>query len=120
VSYELSLAPDLDRGGHSYRAELAGELEADTVRELSEWLDDAKQNPDARFVLDLSAATGGGRRARGELRALLRRHDDLRAGGRLTLLEPPRARRRTLSGAAGAVAALPFLERAITSGPLSL
>lgn len=121
MPYELSLTPDRDRGGHRYSASLAGELDPASLRELSEWLDDAKQNPDARFVIDLSEATGSTRRARGELRALLRRHADLRDGGRLTVLGPPNSsRRRTLSGAAGAVAALPFLERAITSGPLSL
>jgi hypothetical protein len=108
VSYELSLAPDLDRGGHIYRAELPGELEPASVLELSEWLDDAKQNPDARFVVDLSASTGAGRRARAELRALMRRHSDLSDRQRLTLLAAPRARRRV---AAGGTSGGPLLKR---------
>ena len=66
MPYELSLEPDRDRGGHVYRAVVAGELEADAVRELSDWLADAKQNPDASFVVDLSRSTGSAR-ARVEL-----------------------------------------------------
>jgi hypothetical protein len=96
VPYELSLEPDLDRGGHVYRAAVSGELEAADVRELSDWLADAKLNPDARFEVDLSAsfASAG---ARLELRALLRRHADLQPSRRLSLLAP---RRRPAAAAA--------------------
>jgi hypothetical protein len=90
VTYELSLEPDLDRGGHVYRASVAGEVEPDAVRELSDWLADAKQNPDASFVIDLSASAASPR-ARVELRALLRRHADLKPERRLSILTPRRS-----------------------------
>lgn len=90
MPYEMSLEPDLDRGGHLYRAALSGELEPTAVRRLSEWLGDAKVNPDARFVIDLTAVSATGTRARLELRALMRRHAELRAAGRLSVLAPPR------------------------------
>jgi hypothetical protein len=106
VPYELSLAPDLDRGGHLYRAALSGELEPSSVRELSEWLADAKQNPDARFVIDLTGTTGSGRRARGEMRALLRRHSDLDERQRLTVLAPPRAEKRRATAGVASLTAL--------------
>jgi hypothetical protein len=96
VPYELSLEPDLDRGGHVYRAAVSGELEPADVRELSDWLANAKLNPDARFVVDLSAAFASAR-ARLELRALLRRHADLQPSRRLSLLAP---RRRPAAAAA--------------------
>jgi hypothetical protein len=85
VTYDLSLEPDRDRGGHVYRASLSGDLEPDAVRELSDWLGHAKQNPDASFVLDVSAATPSAG-ARIELRALLRRHADLTPARRLSIL----------------------------------
>jgi hypothetical protein len=90
VRYELTLEPDLDRGGHVYRASVPGELDPASVRDLSDWLADAKQNPDARFVIDLSESTSTGR-ARIELRALLRRHADLQPSRRLSILTPPRS-----------------------------
>ena len=90
MTYELSLEPDLDRGGHVYRASVAGELDPAAVRELSDWLGDAKQNPDASFVIDLSASEPSAR-ARIELRALLRRHADLKPARRLSILTPRRS-----------------------------
>jgi hypothetical protein len=114
VPYELSLAPDPDRGGHRYRAALSGELEPAAVRQLSEWLDDAKQNPDASFLIDLSATTATSRRGRLEMRALLRRHDDLHEQRRLSVLPGPRRGRRAVT-AAVAPAAVPFIERALTA-----
>lgn len=90
MPYELSLEPNVDRGGSVYRAVLAGELEAAAVRRLSDWLADARQNPDASFVIDLSASGQSSRRARTELRALLRRHADLRDSRRLSVVESPR------------------------------
>jgi hypothetical protein len=114
VPYELSLAPDHDRGGHRYSAVLSGELEPEAVRQLSEWLDDAKQNPDASFLIDLSATTATSRRARTEMQALLRRHDDLQERGRLSVLRAPRRSRRA-AAAAVAPAAVPFIERALTA-----
>ena len=105
MPYELSLAPDPDRGGHRYRATLSGELEPAAVRRLSEWLADAKQNPDATFVIDLSGTTSTSRRARLEMRALLRRHRDLQQGRRLSVLAKPRTGRRALAG--GLAASLP-------------
>jgi hypothetical protein len=93
VPYELTLEPDLDRGGHVYRASISGELDPAAVRELSDWLGDAKQNPDARFVIDLSGSHASAR-ARLELRALLRRHADLQPSRRLRLLAPRRSAAR--------------------------
>jgi hypothetical protein len=105
VPYELSLAPDRDRGGHRYSATLSGELEPAAVRRLSDWLAVAKQNPDATFVIDLSETTGTSRRARVEMRALLRRHRDLREQRRLSVLSRPRTGPRALAG--GLAASLP-------------
>lgn len=84
MPYELSLEPDLDRGGHVYRAVLGGDVDPDAVRELSEWLSAAKQNPDASFVVDVSHATTSAR-GRFELRALMRRHSDLQVARRLSI-----------------------------------
>jgi len=89
VPYELSLEPDLDRGGHVYRAVVTGEFDPGAARELSDWVDDAKQNPDASFVIDLSASAATGR-ARIELRSLLRRHADLQPSRRLSVVAPRR------------------------------
>jgi hypothetical protein len=88
VPYDLSLEPDHDRGGHIYRALLSGELEAEEVRHLSDWLADARQNPDASFVIDTSAVRNAGRRARLEMRTLIRRHADLRETRRLSVPSP--------------------------------
>jgi hypothetical protein len=95
VPYELTLEPDRDRGGHVYRAVLSGELDPAAVRELNDWLCDAKQNPDASFVVDLSQSTGSSR-ARFEMRSLLRRHADLQLSRRLSILAP---RRRSAAAA---------------------
>jgi hypothetical protein len=118
MPYELSLAPDPDRGGHRYVAGLSGQLEPATVRELSEWLADAKQNPDASFVIDLTRSTRSARRARLEMRALLRRHDDLRAAGRLSVLGASGrdSRRRVLAGLAAPIAAGALVESVVASG----
>jgi hypothetical protein len=89
MSYELSLEPDRDRGGHVYRAVVSGELEAAAVRELSEWLGNAKQIPDASFVIDLSESVASAQ-ARLELRSLLRTHADLQPSRRLSVLAPQR------------------------------
>jgi hypothetical protein len=89
MPYELSLEPDLDRGGHVYRAVLSGELDPAAVQELSDWLGDAKQNPDASFVVDLSQSTSTAR-ARFALRALLRSHADLQLSRRLSIRAPRR------------------------------
>ena len=89
MSYALSLDPDLDRGGHVYRASVTGDLEPAAVRELSDWLDNAKQNPDASFVIDLSEADALPH-ARIELRELLRRHADLKPARRLSIVVPAR------------------------------
>jgi hypothetical protein len=103
MPYELSLEPDPDRGGHVYRASLSGELEPEALRELSDWLADARLNPDASFAIDLSATTGSSRRARGELRALLRRHAELGDARRLTVVAPPRRSRATAGSPAAAL-----------------
>jgi hypothetical protein len=86
---ELSLEADHDRGGHVYRAVLTGALDPAAVHELSDWVGDAKQNPDASFVIDLSESACTPR-ARFELRTLLRRHADLQATRRLSVLAPRR------------------------------
>jgi hypothetical protein len=96
VPYELSLEPDHDRGGHVYSAVVSGELEPAAVRELSDWVSDAKQNPDASFVIDLSQSTCSAR-TRLELRSLIRRHADLQATRRLSVRVP---RRRSAAAAA--------------------
>src|SRR3954463_16577533 len=75
--------------GHWSRAVWRGELEPADIRELSDCLADAKQNPDASFVVDLSAATASAP-ARLELSALIRRHADMQPSRRLSLLAPHR------------------------------
>jgi hypothetical protein len=92
VPYELTLETDHDRGGHIYRAVVSGELDPAAVRELSDWVGDAKQNPHASFVVDLSRSTSSAR-ARMELRSLLRRHADLQPARRLSVLTPRRSPR---------------------------
>jgi hypothetical protein len=79
-----------------YRAVLAGELDAADVHELSAWLGDAKQNPDASFVVDLSDSAPSAQ-ARLALRSLLRRHADLQPARRLSVIAP---RRRAAAAAA--------------------
>jgi hypothetical protein len=108
MPYEMSLEPDLDRGGHLYRAVLSGELDPVALRRLSQWPGDAKLNPDASFVIDLTRTTGASRRARVELRAMLRRHAELRDSRRLSVLARPR-RSAAASLATAPVAGAPFL-----------
>jgi hypothetical protein len=87
MACQLTLAPDIDRGGHRYSAALTGHVDAAAIAELSDWLADAKQNPDARFELDLSGAEALGDVESAALDALLARHHELRAERRLTLIE---------------------------------
>jgi hypothetical protein len=90
VPYELSLEPDPDRGGSVYRVLFERSVEASAVRRLSDWLADARLNPDARFVIDLSEGARTTPRARFELRALLRRHSQLASERRLVVVTPAR------------------------------
>jgi hypothetical protein len=106
MPYEMSLEPDRDRGGHRYEASVSGQLDAAALRGLSDWMADARQNPDASFVVDLSRSTGASARARLEVRSLLRRHRSLVAERRLTVIQPARASRRRGAAAAPTVAAL--------------
>ena len=90
MPYDLTLATDPDRGGSVYHARFARSVEPAALRRLSDWLDDARLNPDARFVIDLSEGARTTPRARFELRALLRRHRQLTATRRLTVVTPAR------------------------------
>src|SRR3954447_17405566 len=103
MPYELSLEPDVDRGGSVYRAHFERSMEASSVRQLSDWLADARLNPDARFVIDLSEGARTTPRARMELRALLRRHRQLTAARRLEVVTPARR------SSAGALQMAPML-----------
>jgi hypothetical protein len=109
MPYELTLEPDRDRGGSRYRVALSGEVAPVVVRQLSDWLADAMQNPDASFEIDLSEAGRTSPRMRLELRSLVRRHRALVEQRRLTVLAPRRWGRRTGAAAAPASAVL-FLE----------
>jgi hypothetical protein len=106
MPYEMSLEPDRDRGGHRYEASVSGPLDAAAIRGLSDWMADARLNPDASFVIDLSRATGTSTRARLEVRSLLRRHRSLVAERRLTVVQPARASRPRRATAAPTIAAL--------------
>ena len=90
MPYELTLTPDLDRGGSVYRVAFESDVEPAAVRNLSDWLADARLNPDASFVIDLSEGARTTPRARFELRALLRRHRQLRIERRLSVVTPAR------------------------------
>src|SRR4051795_347485 len=90
MPYELSLEPDLDRGGSVYRVLFESAVEPSAIRGLSDWLPDARLNPDARFVIDLSEGAPTTPRARFELRALLRPHRQLTAERRLSVVTPAR------------------------------
>jgi hypothetical protein len=90
MPYELTLEPDLDRGGSVYHVAFEREVEASAVRRLSDWLADARLNPDASFVIDLSEGARTTPRARFEMRALLRRHRQLTAARRLSVVTPAR------------------------------
>jgi hypothetical protein len=100
MAYELTLEPDRDRGGSRYRVTLSGEVAPAVLRQLSDWLADAMQNPDASFEIDLSEARRTTPRARLELAALMRRHRSLVDERRLVVVTPRRGRRRTVAGAA--------------------
>jgi hypothetical protein len=104
MAYELTLEPDRDRGGSRYRVALSGDVAPAVLRQLSDWLADAMQNPAASFEIDLTEAGRASPRARLELRALVRRHRELVEQRRLSVLSPRRARRR-VAGAAGQVGA---------------
>src|SRR3954451_22254480 len=103
MPYELSLEPDLDRGGSVYRVLFESAVEPSAIRGLSACLADARLNPDARFVIDLSEGARTTPRARMELRALLRRHRQLTAARRLEVVTPARR------SSAGALQMAPML-----------
>jgi hypothetical protein len=104
VPFDLTLATDPDRGGSVYHATFSRSVEPAALRRLSDWLDDARLNPDARFVIDLSEGARTTPRARFELRALLRRHRQLTAARRLMVVTPARK-----SAAAGALQVAPVV-----------
>jgi hypothetical protein len=108
MAYELTLEPDRDRGGSRYRVALSGDVAPAVVRQLSDWLADAMQNPAASFEIDLTEAGRTSPRARLELRALMRRHRALVEERRLSVVTPRRWRRRAAAaaGPAGASASL--------------
>jgi hypothetical protein len=106
MAYELTLEPDRDRGGSRYRVSLSGDVAPAVLRQLSDWLADAMQNPAASFEINVSEAARTGPRARLELRALVRRHRALVEQRRLSVITPRRARRRTGAAAAPASAAM--------------
>jgi hypothetical protein len=108
MPYELSLEPDLDRGGSVYRVLFESTVEASAVRSLSDWLADARLNPDARFVIDLSEGARTTPRARMELRTLLRRHRQLTAARRLSVLTPARRSATAMQMAPMLALSLPF------------
>ena len=90
MPYELTLEPDHDRGGSVYTVAFGRLVESSEIRRLSDWLADARLNPDASFVIDLPEAARTTPRARLELRALLRRHRQLTAARRLSVVTPAR------------------------------
>jgi hypothetical protein len=65
-----------------YEVVVVDELDGATARHLGDWLDAAQMNPDARFRIDLSEARWV---EPGALKRLLRRHDALKAAGRLDI-----------------------------------
>jgi len=117
MPYELTLEPDRDRGGSRYRIAVNGDVAPAVVRDLSDWLSNAMQNPAASFEIDLTEAGRTSRRARLELAALMRRHRRLVDERRLFVVTPRRAgdgRRRVVAGAAaGPAAAASLLAEAI-------
>jgi hypothetical protein len=105
MAYELTLEPDHDRGGSRYRIAVSGDVAPAVVRDLSDWLDNAMQNPAASFEIDLTEAGRTSPRARLELAALMRRHRRLVDERRLFVVTPRRGRRRVVAGAAAGPAA---------------
>ena len=72
-----------------YRVVVADELDGTTARNLGDWIEAARENPGARFELDLSEARWVNPRA---LRHLMHRHEALRAEHRLDVREEPATR----------------------------
>jgi anti-anti-sigma regulatory factor len=66
-----------------YRVVVPDELDGSTARHLGEWIEAARENPGARFELDLSEARWVNPRA---LRQLVTRHSELRAEHRLEVV----------------------------------
>ena len=83
-----------------------GDVAPAVVRELSDWLEDAMQNPAASFEIDLTEAGRTSPRARLELATLMRRHRRLLDERRLFVVTPRRGRRRVVAGAAAGPAAV--------------
>jgi hypothetical protein len=108
VPYELTLEPDHDRGGSVYRVAFEREVEPSALRQLSDWLADARLNPDASFVIELAEGARTTPRARFELRALLRRHRQLTAERRLSVVTPARRAAAGLQVAPLVALSLPF------------
>jgi hypothetical protein len=100
VNYELTLEPDPDRGGSRYRIAVAGDVAPGVVRQLSDWLSNAMQNPAASFEIDLTNAGHTSPRVRLELAALMRRHRSLMDERRLSVVQPRRGRRQAVADAA--------------------
>ena len=90
-----------------YEVVVVDELDGITARNLADWLDAARLNPGAKFRVDLTAASWVDSRA---LRRLLRRHESLRAEGRLDVIGHQQralpARMALVPGAAFAAEAL--------------
>jgi hypothetical protein len=118
MAYELTLEPDRDRGGSRYRVALTGEIAPAVVRQLSDWLADAMQNPDASFEIDLSDAGRTSPRTRLEVRALVRRHRGLVEQRRLTVVPPRRWGRRAAAAAGPASASASLLVDGLGAVPL--
>jgi hypothetical protein len=93
VDYSLTLEPDSDRGGSRYRIAVSSGVAPGVVRQLSDWLADAMQNPAASFEMDLTKAGSISPRVRLELAALMRRHRGLMEERRLSVVAPRRGRR---------------------------
>jgi hypothetical protein len=108
MPYELTLEPDHDRGGSLYRVAFESVVEPSALRQLSDWLDDARLNPDARFVIDLAEGARTTPRARFELRALLRRHRQLASERRLSVVTPARKSSAALQMAPVVALSLPL------------
>jgi hypothetical protein len=100
VDYELTLEPDADRGGSRYRIAVDGDVAPGVVRQLSEWLGNAMQNPVASFEIDLTKAGHTSPLVRLELAALMRRHRSLVDERRLFVVARRRGRRQAVADAA--------------------
>jgi hypothetical protein len=100
VDYALTLEPDPDRGGSRYRIAVNGDVAPGVIRHLSDWLENAMQNPVASFEMDLTKAGPISPRVRLELAALMRRHRSLMEERRLFVVAPRRGRRHAIPDAA--------------------